>query len=73
MHSRTTKVRLLQVGMKMSALQAGVKEVLSAEPLLSRRALVTGGLVQQDKESNSWKMQDRKNQSALVTGQGLVM
>ena len=57
----------------MKARQAGVKEVLSAEPLHSGSALVTGGLVQQDKESNSWKMQDRKNKSALVTGQGLVM
>ena len=47
--------------------------MLFAEPLLSQSAPVTGGLVQQDKESNSWKMQDRNNQSPLVTGQGMVM
>ena len=73
MHNRKTKVRLLQVGDDDVSTPTGVKEVLSAEPLHSGSALVTGGLVQQEKESNSWKMQDRKNQSALVTGQGLVM
>ena len=52
--------------MVMKAHQAGVKEVLSAEPLNSGSALVTGGLVQQEKENNSWKMQDRKTKVRLL-------
>ena len=72
MHNRKTK-RLVQVANDDVSTPTGVKEVLSAERLHSGSALVTGGLVQQEKESNSWKMQDRKNQSALVTGRGLVM
>ena len=52
----------------MSAHQAGVKEVLSAEPLDSGSALATGGLAQQEKESISWKMQDRKTKVRLLQG-----
>ena len=50
----------------MKAHQAGVKEVFSAEPLNSGSALVTGGLVQQEEENNSWKMQDRKTKVRLL-------
>ena len=40
--------------------------MLSAEPLNLGSALVTGGLVQQEQENNSWKMQDRKTKVRLL-------
>ena len=56
MHNRKTKERLLQVGDDDVSTPTDVNEVLAAELLHSGSALVTGGFVQQEKESNSWKL-----------------